>query len=147
MKTQYIDDDGHDGFPAFGFRAGSDVKIAHKQILPDRLSAEFSILVSAKPKSRRGGFLFAVMNTYDTYYSRAIANFTVPKFTGRWIRFAFRVALDNVTLFFNCLETETVAVQRRPVELEFDSASTLYIAQAGPTIEEPYELQSTKHIF
>ncbi|VEN42066.1 unnamed protein product [Callosobruchus maculatus] len=166
MKTQYIDDDGHDGFPAFGFRAGSDVKIAHKQILPDRLSAEFSILVSAKPKSRRGGFLFAVMNTYDTvvelgvrvapeginttiltlfytgpteYYSRAIANFTVPKFTGRWIRFAFRVALDNVTLFFNCLETETVAVQRRPVELEFDSASTLYIAQAGPTIEEPYE--------
>lgn len=31
-------------------------------------------------------------------------------------------------------------VQRDPLELVFDSASTLYIAQAGPRIQEPYEV-------
>ncbi|KAG5881759.1 hypothetical protein JTB14_009798 [Gonioctena quinquepunctata] len=163
----YIDGDGHDGFPAYGFKIGSDVKIAHRQILPEKLSPEFSILISAKPKNRRGGFIFAVVNPYDTvvelgvsigqegptntvltlFYtdstkfmtSQSIANFTVPKFYGKWMRFAFRVTLENVTLFFNCNETETVLVQRNPVELVFDSASTLYIAQAGSNIEGPYE--------
>lgn len=61
-----MDEDGHDGFPALGFRAGSDVKIAHRQILPEKLPAEFSILVRAKPRSRRGGYLFAVVNPLDT---------------------------------------------------------------------------------
>ncbi|XP_064211891.1 collagen alpha-1(XV) chain isoform X4 [Tribolium castaneum] len=165
-KTQYIDEDGHDGFPALGFKAGSDVKIAHRQILPEKLPAEFSILISAKPRSRKGGFIFAVVNPYDTvvglgvriapegtsntvislFYtdtshiaSQIIANFTVNRFNGKWTRFAFRLSVDNVTLFFNCNETETVPVKREPLELIFDSASTLYIAQAGPVIGEPYE--------
>ncbi|XP_074035185.1 collagen XV/XVIII-type protein multiplexin isoform X2 [Leptinotarsa decemlineata] len=166
-SKMYIDGDGHDGFPAYGFKIGSDVKIAHRQILPEKLSPEFSILISAKPKSRRGGFIFAVVNPYDTvvelgvkigqegtattvltlFYtdsfqfvkSQSIANFTVPTFQNKWMRFAFRVSLQNVTLFFNCNETDSVVVQRNPIELVFDSASTLYIAQAGPHIGEPYE--------
>lgn len=72
--------------------------------------------------------------------SQSIANFTVPKFYGKWMRFAFRISTENVTLFFNCNETETMPVQRIPLELEFDSASTLYLAQAGPTIGDPYEV-------
>lgn len=166
VKTQY-NDEGHDGFPAYGFKAGSDVKIAHRQILPEKLPPEFSILISAKPRSRKGGFIFAVVNPYDTvvslgvriapegpgntvislFYSNAsqfasqiIANFTVNRFNGKWTRFAFRLSNDNVTLFFNCNETETVAVKRDPLELIFDSASTLYIAQAGPNIGESYEV-------
>lgn len=169
-KTQYMDDDGHDGFPAFGFKAGSDVKIAHRQILPEKLPAEFSILISAKPRSRKGGFIFAVVNPYDTvvglgvkitpdgatntlislFYteptqitSQIVANFTVNKFNGKWTRFAFRLSADNVTLFFNCNETETVLVKRKTLELAFDSASTLYIAQAGPFIGEAYEVSGT----
>lgn len=59
-----MDDDGHDGFAAFGFKAGSDVKIAHRQILPEKLPAEFSIWICAKPKNKRGGFIFAVVNPY-----------------------------------------------------------------------------------
>ncbi|CAH0546968.1 unnamed protein product [Brassicogethes aeneus] len=165
-KTQYIDEDGHDGFPAFGFKLGSDVKIAHRQLLPDKLPAEFSILISAKPRSRRAGFIFAVVNPYDTvvelgvkvtpegttstilslFYtnateisSQSIANFTVNRFYGKWTRFAFKISIENVTLYFNCNETETVAIKKEPLELIFDSASTLYIAQAGPTLSEPYE--------
>lgn len=72
--------------------------------------------------------------------SQSIANFTVPKFYGKWMRFAFRVSTENVTLFYNCNETETMPVQRHPLELEFDSTSTLYIAQAGPAIREPFEV-------
>lgn len=56
------------------------------------------------------------------------------------MRFAFRISKENVTLFYNCNETETMPVQRHPLELEFDSASTLYLAQAGPRIGEPYEV-------
>lgn len=167
-RTQYVDEDGHDGFPAFGFRARSNVKIAHRQILPERLPAEFSILVRAKPSSRRGGFLFAVVNPYDTvvelgvqlspenqdtnislFYtdsgqisSQVIANFTVPRLVGKWASFAFRILTENITLFYNCNETDTVVVQRNPLELVFDSASTLYIAQAGPRIQEPYEVSA-----
>lgn len=74
-KTQYIDIDGHDGFPALGFKAGSDVKIAHRQILPERLPSEFSILISAKPKSRRGGFVFAVVNPYETVCSISLIQY------------------------------------------------------------------------
>ncbi|XP_060519711.1 collagen alpha-1(IX) chain-like isoform X2 [Cylas formicarius] len=164
-KTQYVDE-SDDGFPAFGFRVGSDIKIAHRQILPEKLSSEFSISINAKPKSKRGGFIFAVVNPYDTVVelgvriapengsttvisllytdpteavSHSIANFTVPRFYGRWTRFAFRVTTENVTLFFNCSETDTVVLQRKPLELVFDSASTLYVAQAGPNIQESFE--------
>ncbi|XP_076263566.1 collagen XV/XVIII-type protein multiplexin isoform X3 [Rhynchophorus ferrugineus] len=165
-KTQYVAD-SEDGFPAFGFKLGSDVKMARRQILPDTLSQEFAILISAKPRTKKGGFIFAIVNPMDTivelgvriapetgaytvlylYYtdpsvdvnSHIIANFTVPKFNNKWVKFAFRVTLENITLFFNCTETETVLVHRNPLELVFDSASTLYLAQAGPVIGEPYE--------
>lgn len=122
MKTQYVDDDGHDGFPAFGFRSGSDVKIAHRQILPERLPSEFAILVRAKPRNRRGGYVFAVVNPLDTVVqlgvkltpdaantnvsliytdpskiaSEAIANFTVPRFLGKWTRFVFYFGFKGV---------------------------------------------------
>lgn len=72
--------------------------------------------------------------------SQTIATFTVARFVGKWTRFAFRVSTENVTLFFNCNETDSIMVQRDPLELVFDSASTLYIAQAGPRIQEPYEV-------
>ncbi|KAH1010575.1 hypothetical protein HUJ05_004849 [Dendroctonus ponderosae] len=168
-KTQYVDE-SEDGFPAFGFRMGADVKMAYRQILPDTLSEEFAILINAKPGSRNGGFVFAVVNAMESivelgvriapdngsstilslFYtdvttdvtSRALANFTVPKFVQKWTKFAFRVTLDDVTLFFNCTETETVSTQRMPLKLNFGSASTLYLAQAGPLIGDAFEVRN-----
>lgn len=66
--------------------------------------------------------------------------FLTGRFYGKWTRFAFKVTAENVTLYLNCNETETLAVKKDPAELVFDSASTLYIAQAGPTLGEPYEV-------
>lgn len=72
--------------------------------------------------------------------SHILANFTVPKFSSKWMKFAFRVSLDNVTLFFNCTETEIAPIERKPLKLVFDSASTLYLAQAGPVIGDAFEV-------
>lgn len=46
-----------------------------------------------------------------------------------------RVTADDVTVGYNCQALSTKAVKRIPVELLFDSASTLYIGQAGPIIK------------
>ncbi|XP_066142162.1 collagen alpha-1(XVIII) chain isoform X3 [Euwallacea fornicatus] len=165
-KTQYVGE-SEDGFPAFGFRVGSDVKMAYKQILPDTLSEEFAVLINAKPETKNGGFIFAIVNSLETivelgvriapengsstvlslYYtdvasevaSHALANFTVPKFSNRWTRFAFGITMDDVTLFFNCSQAGTVQVNRAPMKLGFESASTLYLAQAGPLIGGAFE--------
>ncbi|KAL1517990.1 hypothetical protein ABEB36_001680 [Hypothenemus hampei] len=173
-KTQYVDE-SEDGFPAFGFRAGADVKMAYKQILPDVFSEEFAILINAKPMSRNGGFVFAIVNSMESivelgvriapendtstvlslYYtdvtsevaSHILANFTVPKFSHKWTKFAFRVTVDNVTLFFNCSETDTVTPIRKPLRLSFESASALYLAQAGPVIGGEFEVGMSVFFF
>lgn len=67
-------------------------------------------------------------------------SFLVSDFVGKWTRFAFKVTTENVTLYFNCREYDTVTVKRHPQELVFDSASTLYIAQAGPLIRAPFDV-------
>lgn len=94
---------------------------------------EFLCLIAKKILKIISFFFFQVT-------TQVIASFQVPRFVGKWTRFAFRVSTENITLFFNCNESDTVMVFREPLELVFDSASTLYIAQAGPIIQEPYEV-------
>lgn len=65
QKTQFFEE-GADGFPAFGFRPGSDVKSPYRLFFPEKLYPEFSILVMVKPESRAGGFVFSVVNPLET---------------------------------------------------------------------------------
>ncbi|GBP91854.1 Collagen alpha-1(XV) chain, partial [Eumeta japonica] len=160
-KTQYFDE-GLDGFPAYGLKPGSDIKSPYRLFMPEKLYAEFSITATVRPANRDGGFLFSVVNPLETVVqlgvqlipsgpgltnisllytdanvyaiSQTIASFVVPSFAKKWSRFALRVSVDNVTLFLNCHEFDTVIVKRNPSELVFDSASTLYVGQAGPLI-------------
>lgn len=60
-------------------------------------------------------------------------------------KIAFKVTEDEIALFINCNLNETVPVVRKP--LRFDSASTLYIAQAGHVIDEAYEVSYVYFIF
>lgn len=64
-KTQFFEE-GADGFPAFGFKPGSDVKSPYRLLLPEKFYPEFSILVMVKPGSRAGGFIFSVVNPLET---------------------------------------------------------------------------------
>lgn len=172
-KTQYVDTEGSDGFPAFGFRVGSDVKMPGRVILPEKLFPEFSILIRAKPRSHNGGYIFAVTNSYENVVqlgvrlsrttnsmttisliytepgeltTNFIANFTVNSFVNDWTRIALRVNEDNVTLFLNCQESAAVEVKRQTLELEFEPASTLYIAKAGSRIQDYYEVSIVYNI-
>ncbi|GLG99777.1 Uncharacterized protein GBIM_06167 [Gryllus bimaculatus] len=72
--------------------------------------------------------------------SQSVASFVVPSLADQWARLALRVGADNVTLFLNCDEYDTVAVKREPRELVFDSASTLYVGQAGPLIKGAFDV-------
>lgn len=167
-KTQYVDAEGSDGFPAIGFRTGSDVKMLWKAILPEKLFPEFSILIRARPRSHNGGYIFAVVNSYENIVqlgvklsrttangmtsisliytepgqltTNTIANFTVNSFVHEWTRIALKVNEENVTLFLNCQESASVEVRRQQLELEFEPASTLYIAKAGSKIQDYYEV-------
>ncbi|KAG8226003.1 hypothetical protein J437_LFUL009897 [Ladona fulva] len=64
-KTQFFED-GLDGFPAFGLRAGSDIKSPYRLFLPESLPADFSISATIRPHNLRGGYLFAVVNPMET---------------------------------------------------------------------------------
>lgn len=61
----YIED-GEDGFPAFGFRPGSEVKQPYRLYLPQKLPAEFTLVATFKPTSFRTSYLFAVLNPFET---------------------------------------------------------------------------------
>ncbi|KMQ91310.1 collagen alpha-1 chain, partial [Lasius niger] len=162
----YIDD-GLDGFPAFGFRPGSEVKQPHILYLPEKLPAEFTLVAIFKPTSFRTSYLFAVLNPFETVVqlgirisdgpgsnqnislvytnsdehsrSEEVAKFTVPKLTKKWSKIVIKVSATDVTFYLNCHEMARQRVIRIPQELVFDTASTLYIAQAGPHIQERYE--------
>ncbi|CAG9793738.1 unnamed protein product [Diatraea saccharalis] len=168
-KTQYFDE-GLDGFPAYGLKPGSDIKSPYRLFMPEKLYSEFSITATVRPANKDGGFLFSVVNPLETVVqlgvqlipsgpgltnisllytdanvyalSQTIASFVVPSFSKKWSRFALRVTVDNVTLFLNCHEFDTVAVRRNPMELVFDSASTLYVGQAGPLIRGAFHVST-----
>ncbi|KZC13794.1 Collagen alpha-1(XV) chain [Dufourea novaeangliae] len=161
-------DDALDGFPAFGFRPGSEVKQPYRLYLPEKLPAEFTLVATFKPTSHRTSYLFAVLNPFETVVqlgirisdglgtnqnvsliytnsdqhsdSEEVAKFAVPKLTKKWSKIVIRVSLTDVTLYLNCYEMARQRVTRIPLELVFDTASTLYIAQAGPHIQEKYDV-------
>ncbi|KYN05080.1 Collagen alpha-1(XV) chain [Cyphomyrmex costatus] len=163
-------DDGVDGFPAFGFRPGSEVKQPYRLYLPEKLPAEFTLVATFKPTSFRTSYLFAVLNPFETVvqlgirisdgpgsnqnvslvytnsdehsHSEEVAKFTVPKLTKKWSKIVIKVSTSDVILYLNCHEMARQKVTRIPQELVFDTASTLYIAQAGPHIQERYDFHN-----
>lgn len=54
-----------------------------------------------------------------------------------------QVVGDNITLFLNCKEHSSQTAYRNPKELGFDSASTLYIGQAGPILKGNFQVGET----
>lgn len=158
--------DGYDNFPAFFIKSDADIKSPHRMILPEKLY-EFSIMATIRPESRSGGYIFSVVNPLDTIVqlglhlstvikdkwtlsvmytdpnlhmaSQKIASFEIP-FAKKWTRIALMVLSNKITIYLNCMELDTVTVKREPVELFFDSASTLYLAQAGPILKGHFEV-------
>ena len=79
-------------------------------------------------------------NSDENSHSEDIAKFTVPRLTKKWSKIVIRVSMTDVTLYLNCHEMARQKVTKIPQELVFDTASTLYIAQAGPHIQGKYDV-------
>lgn len=90
-------------------------------------------LAGAGPGMSNLSLLYTDVATH--YSSQTIASFLLPSSFSRWARFALKVTADDVTVYYNCQRHETLPVKREPQELVFDSASTLYVGQAGPIIK------------
>ncbi|VDO93943.1 unnamed protein product [Soboliphyme baturini] len=157
---------GTENMPAFGFRPGAQVVAPYRFHIPKKMFRDFAILMTIKPEEDTDGYLFAVVNSFDTVVelgvllegvndrkvnislvysdhkkdkeSRAVASFLIPRVTGKWSQLAFRVEGNEVTLFLNCQKFGTQSVQRKPKQLHFDDASKLYIAQAGAIINRNF---------
>lgn len=166
-KFQYFDE-GLDGFPAYGLKPGSKIKSPYRLFIPEKLYPEFAITTTVRPSNKEGGFLFSVLNPLEEVVqlgvqiipagqqlmnitllytdvnsfirSQKIASFGVPSFVKKWTRIALKVTTENVTLYFNCNEFDTQVVKREPLELVFDSASTLFVGQAGPLIQGAFHV-------
>ncbi|KFB51441.1 AGAP006515-PA-like protein [Anopheles sinensis] len=165
--------DGLDGFPAFGVSSEADLKSPFRLILSDHLQ-DFAIIATVRPQSSSGGWVFSVVNSLDTvvqlgllleptaagdqwnitlYYtdakqerdSQALASFQVP-YGKSWMKMIFKVLPDKIVFYYNCLETGVVSVKKEPRKLVFDTASTVYIGQAGPILKRKFEPCSKKEI-
>lgn len=156
-----------DGFPAYQFRTTADVKSPYRILLPEKLY-EFAILATFRPDTRTGGYLFSVVNPLDTIVqlgihltpaikdvwnvtllythsdnspaSRKLVTYEIP-YSKKWTTVAFQVYSNKVVFHFNCVEAAKTTVKREPVELVFDSASTLYLAQAGSILKGHFEVR------
>lgn len=79
-KNIYISD-GYDGFPAFGFQPGSELKQPYRMYLPEKLPAEFTLEATFKPMSSKNSYLFAVLNPFETVVQlgvRITVTFIIP---------------------------------------------------------------------
>ncbi|KAH8239973.1 hypothetical protein KR032_009864 [Drosophila birchii] len=157
--------EGEDGFPAFRFLQTADVMSPYRMLLPEKLY-EFAILITFRQSSLKGGYLFSVVNPLDTVvqlgvhlspvvknsynvslvYTQAgqtighkLASFGLAYVPDKWNSIALQVLSDKVSFYYDCVLRNTTPVVREPIELVFDSASTLYIGQAGSIVGGKFE--------
>ncbi|EYC32208.1 hypothetical protein Y032_0003g1457 [Ancylostoma ceylanicum] len=157
---------GIDSLPAIGIQRGVEIAVPYRLYLPRRFFPQFSLLASVKPMDRRGGYLFAIVNPYDTMVdvgvllepagsgqtnisliyssrrdatSRAIASFIVPEFVQQWTQIAFEVNKDSVTLYFKCIRFAEREISDLP-QLTMEDAHKLYIGSAGPILGSGFEV-------
>ncbi|KAL8624172.1 hypothetical protein ACOMHN_020222 [Nucella lapillus] len=155
---------GLDGYPTFLITSQAFIREPAVLFFRQPLVSEFAVTLTIQPYRAEGGFVFAVVNPYQTiialgvqisqydstrqsvalYFtpntriaeqSQVIANFTVPTMVRRWNKVSFKVLRDRVVLYYNCREYDQDR-WRSPVDsLDFEPGSSLYIGQAGPNFQ------------
>jgi hypothetical protein len=155
---------GLDGYPTFLIRPQAYIREPAQLFFRQPLYSEFAVVMTIQPYRYHGGFVFAVVNPYQTvisfgvqiqeydstqqnvalYFtpntriaeqSEVIANFTVPSLVGKWNKLSFKVLRDRVVLYLNCQEYEEAFWFRTVENLDFEPGSSLYIGQAGPNFQ------------
>ncbi|CAB1341177.1 unnamed protein product [Coregonus sp. 'balchen'] len=151
---------GFEGYPAYSFGPDANVGRLTKSFIPDPFFRDFTVTVTAKPTTRRGGVLFAITDAYQRvvhlgvalspvedgsqqvllYYTdpgvgstQEAASFKLADLTGRWARFTLTVQGTEVRLYMDCEEYHRVAFQRSPEPLTFEASSGVFVGNAGGT--------------
>ncbi|KAJ8010533.1 hypothetical protein DPEC_G00076070 [Dallia pectoralis] len=151
---------GFEGYPAYSFGPDANVGRLAKSFIPDPFYQDFSVTVTAKPTTPRGGILFAITDAYQRvvhlgvalspvedgsqrillYYTdpgvgrtQEAASFKLGDLTGRWARFTLTVQGAEVRLYMDCEEYHRVAFQRSPEPLTFEASSGIFVGNAGAT--------------
>lgn len=157
-----------DSYMAYAIDSSADLKSPYRTVLPEMLY-DFAVTTIFRTDSQRGGFLFSVVNPLDTVVqlgvhlspvmqhrwnvsliyadsqsqtyinSGRLATFEL-NFTKDWQQLSINVEHNQVTLYVDCELQDNRTVQRQPRELYFDSASTLYVAQAGKILGGQFEV-------
>lgn len=151
---------GVDGYPTFLITSLANIREPVQMLFNQPLYSEFSISITLQPYKREGGFIFAVVNPYQTiiqfgvqiqaydntqqtvalYYtpnsrfadsSTVVANFTVPSMVRKWTKLTFKVLRSRISIYYNCQVYEEVRWFRPVENLEFEPGSSFYIGQAG----------------
>ncbi len=157
-----------DGLRAIHFSRGSTVVTPYRMFMPKRFFRDFAITATVRPDDDVGGYLFALVNPFDTVVdlgvllepagprqtnvslvytdsrkettSKALATFLLPRFTGQYTEIAIKAKGNEVILFLRCEKFAQQEVRRKPRQLQFDEANKLYIAQAGPILKQPFQV-------
>lgn len=158
--------DSADSYFAYAIDSSADLKSPYRTVLPEMLY-DFTVTAIFRTDSQRGGYLFSVVNPLDTIVqlgvrlspvvrqrwnatlvyadaqaqgdSAALATFELD-YSRDWHQITFNVDNHQVALYVDCELRENRTVVRVPRELYFDSASTLYVAQAGKILGGQFEV-------
>lgn len=165
------DVDGSDSYLAYAIDGAADLKYPYRLRLPEMLY-DFTVTATFRTDSQRGGYLFSVVNPLDTIVQLGVrlspvvrqrwnatlvyADAQAPEGSGaalatfeldysrNWNKIAFEVDHNQVALYVNCELRENRSVVRVPRQLYFDSASTLYVAQAGKLMGGQFEVSTRR---
>lgn len=158
--------DGSDGFPIISISNFANLRSPYRIVMPEKLE-EFAIMATIRTNKLPEGFLFAIVNSFDTVIqlgvkvsttansninislvyndpatsspSESIVSFTLPYEPKHWINFAIQVMNDKVVLHHDCKKIQEVNLTKEPKELVFESASTFYLSQAG-SLQKKFEV-------
>lgn len=163
-----FEDVGSDSYIAWRINKAADIKLPFRSVLPAKLY-EFAIKFSVKTPNLDGGYLFSVVNPFDTVVQLGVE--MSPVVNGRWnvslkytdsnqlqataelvwfetdynpdwTQMGLGVYKNHVNFYIDCEQVQQKNVHRVPVEFQFDSASTLYVGQAGPIIGHHFEVST-----
>lgn len=87
---------------------------------------------------------FIYTNSDDHSHSEEVAQYTIPSLYKKWSDIVIKISSTNITLYLNCHKIAARNITRNPQELVFDTASTLYIAQAGPHVREKFNVSTSE---
>lgn len=99
----------------------------HVKIIPGESSMELSLL-------------YTDAQGESPVNSSPLATFTVPYKVGSFIRANWKVTENSVVLYTGCQSNEEKIVSKFPQQITFDKGSILYIGQAGPLINNSFEV-------